>query len=105
MKLKRGLAIFSFILLVGILFSNLASAYYLPPVRNVIESIVQAVVDIFEPALSALFGRGSWNSYLIFEKLLIFLILFSVIYVIITKIPVFEDSPKAVRWIISIIVQ
>jgi len=92
-----------FIVLISIFLIQSVSAYYLPSARTITESTVQAFVDIFEPILEAVFGGTSYSSYLVFEKLLLFLILLGVVYVAVGWIPMFEEQ-KFVRWIVAIIV-
>lgn len=100
MRTQHFAFIFFFTLILSVQF---VSAYYLPPVREVVERVVQAFVDIFEPILQALFGRDGWNSYLLFEKLLLFIVLLGLVYIAIGWIPAFEDN-KAVKWIIAIVI-
>jgi hypothetical protein len=91
------------VLAVLVLFVQLASAYYLPSARTITESTVQAFVDVFEPILDAVFGGTSYSSYLLFEKLLLFLILLGIVYVAVGFVPMLEEQPF-VRWIVAIIV-
>lgn len=93
-----GFVLFSF--LINLSF---VSAYYFPQVRDISQGVVETYVDVFEPVLQALFGGDSYNGELLFEKLLIFLILISLIYVVLGKIEVLGGN-KNVRWIISILV-
>lgn len=93
------------LLFLALIFSiSFVSAYgYLPSVRAGMDSIIRALVDIFEPILSALFGGYGWTSTLLFERFLIFILLVVVINLILGKIELTKDFP-AVRWIIAIIV-
>ncbi len=87
-----------------VICSGLASAYYFQGVRGVTQSVIDAYVDIGEPVLNALFGGyGGWSGYLLFERFLLFILLASIIYGIVARIPYFEEQ-KMVRWVVSIIV-
>jgi hypothetical protein len=59
------------------------------------------VQGFFEPILVVLLGQYSYN-YL-FEILLIFILLASVIYIALGKVPLFKDQ-KSVRWILTIVI-
>jgi len=83
-------------------FGSFVSAYYLPPVRQVVELTMRSFVDIFEPILQTFIG-GDIESSLLFEKLLIFIILLCLVYVSIGFVPLFEDY-KWGRWVVAIIV-
>lgn len=89
-------------LIFGLSMGNV-SAYYAPSVRGVVEDIINSWIDIGEPILEALFGGFGWSSLYMFERLLLFLLLVSIIWVSIGKIDLFNNN-KVVRWIISLVV-
>ncbi|MDP2925227.1 MAG: hypothetical protein Q8N99_02530 [Nanoarchaeota archaeon] len=67
----------------------------------------QLIVDFFvnwsEPFLIALFGGQDYTGYLLFEKLLIYIILFSFIFISLKNIDIFTDN-KRVLIVVSAIV-
>ena len=97
---KRAL-ILSFIL--AFFLIPFSSAAYFSGPRGVVESVINAYIDIFEPILGALFGGQGWSSFYLFERFLLFIILAVFIYVILEKFPAF-GSHKGIRRIISVIV-
>ncbi|RMD67498.1 hypothetical protein D6817_01490 [Candidatus Pacearchaeota archaeon] len=101
---KSKFRLIGFVLAVGIIFaSQLSSAYYLPPVREVIDSTIQAFIDVFEPVISVLLGGAQWSSSLLFERLLVFMIVLSIVYVTLGKIPMFAEN-AFVRWVVSLVI-
>lgn len=104
MRGKKFLFVFGLFMLGMILSASFASAYYFPSLRSASDSAVNIVVDVFQPILNALFGGyGGWNSVYLFERLMLFIILVSMVYLILGKTPMFEDQ-KTIRWLISLIV-
>lgn len=102
--MKKG----TYTILAGIILSvmmlSFASAYYFPDLRYVSQGVINKYVDVFEPILNALFGGyGGWSGLYLFERLLLFILLVSVVYVSLTKATILGEN-KAVRWVISIIV-
>ncbi len=85
------------------LFLPSVSAFYLPSVRTGMESVVSSLIDIFEPILRALFGGIDWSGAVLFEKLLVFILLVAVIYVVTKRIPLFSEQ-NVVRWIVAIVI-
>lgn len=65
--------------------------------------LIDIVVGWSEPFLQFLLGGYDYTGFLLFEKFLLFLLLMSVVYVAIRKVPVF-DGQKGVIWTISIII-
>ncbi|MBI3334768.1 hypothetical protein HYZ97_04750 [Candidatus Pacearchaeota archaeon] len=93
------------ILLSIMLFTQLVSAQYLPPVRQGVESVIRALIDIFEPILQVLLGgQVGWTGLYLFEKLLLLVILVCVVYLVLGRVPLFDDpTRKGIRWIIAIL--
>ena len=81
--------------------ASFASAYYFPSVRESGDLIIRQLVDFFEPILNAVFGYNS-SGYL-FEALLIFILLVSLIFVLTEKVE-FISGNKTIRWIVSLII-
>jgi len=65
--------------------------------------LINFIVDWASPFLEVTLGGYNYTGYLLFEKFLLFLLLMSVVYVAIRKVPVFEGQ-KFVIWTIAIIV-
>lgn len=84
-------------------FLPLASAYYFPDVRFQSENVIQLVIDFFEPVLQVVLGGYEWGPDLLFERLLLFILLVSVIYLALGNVPVFEDQ-KRIRWLVAILI-
>jgi hypothetical protein len=62
-------------------------------------------VGFGQPILQALFGGFGWNGLYLFERLLLFILLIAVVYVALSRVPLFEDNErKSIRWVISIII-
>lgn len=103
--MKRGYLLAGVVVLLGIMLSSFASAYfYFPDLRSVTQSVIDSYVSVGEPILSALFGGyGGWTGFLLFERFLLFVLLVSVIYVILGRIEFF-DNQRAVKWVVAIIV-
>jgi hypothetical protein len=99
--------IYLFGVLAALIFAavpGFVSAYYFPDARSVAQSVIDTYVNVGEPILQALFGGyGGWSGYLLFERFLIFILLLSVIYVILKRVPLFEEQ-KGVRWVVAIII-
>lgn len=103
MKIRSVLlSVISFLGL-SVLTSAFASAYYFPSFRYFSESFIQQWIDILEPFLRAILGGYEWTSVLLFERLLVFVILVCLVFIALSKIPMFEER-KPVLWIVSLIV-
>jgi len=66
-----------------------------------VSQIVEIIEDVSYPLSQALFGSTEY----IFEKILFLLIIVSIIYVVLSKIPIFEGdgrTEKSIRWIVTI---
>jgi hypothetical protein len=101
---KEGLlGIFVFACFVFALTLSSVSAAPYSNFREISQGMIDFYVDIGEPILTALFGGGTWSGIYLFEKLLIFIIVLALVYLILGKFPLFEDQ-KGIRWIVAIIV-
>lgn len=92
-------------LIIGIFALNFVSAafgsfYYNP--RQGSEDVINGVVDFSEPFLQVLLGGQNYTGYLLFERLMLFLIIAAIVYASLAKANFFEN--KAVLWIITIAV-
>jgi hypothetical protein len=90
------------------LIINLVSAQYYGSgagdfLRQGSEQVIDGVVGFAEPFLQVLLGGEYWTGYLLFEKLLLFILLASIVYLAISKIPPFKDN-KAVVIIITLLI-
>lgn len=96
-----GVLIFAF---AGMLSLPFVSAYgYFPDLRYLSQSMINSWTDFLQPFIQVLFGGYGGYDYMLFEKLLIFLLLASVIYLVLGKMDLFSKQ-KAVRWIVTVIV-
>lgn len=107
MKEKSGkhvgkfFSLFVFAIVSSFFLISFISAYGLYDFRQGSQDLINIVVDFFEPFLQVLLGGGTWDGYLLFEKLILFVLLGSIVYLSISKISPFKDN-KAVVWIITI---
>lgn len=89
---------FSFVGLISFLmFGSFASALDL---RKISEDAIDFYVQVFEPILRILLGGQDYTGGLLFEKLLLFLVMLSIIYIALSKVPIFENK-KSTKWIIA----
>ena len=100
-SMKKNWLIFSFFVAFLLFVLNFASAYYLPSVRESGYLIIQSVTDFFEPILNILFGYNAGG--FLFEALLIFILLVSLIYVLLKNVTFISDNPT-VRWIVALVI-
>ncbi|MDP1695483.1 MAG: hypothetical protein Q8L29_01060 [archaeon] len=89
---------FSFASLVS--FVMLGSFVSALDLRKVSEDAIDFYVQVFEPILRVLLGGQDYTGGLLFEKLLLFLIVLSIIYIALSKVPFFADK-KSIKWIIA----
>lgn len=96
---KRKLLITSiFGILLSFFMLSSVSAYY-----SSANTILDSVVNAWEPVLRAILGGDDWSGMFLFEKLLLLIILICLVYISIGTIPIFNNQ-KGVKWIISIVV-
>ena len=100
--MKKGVFAFGFVF-VGLMMLSMVSAQGFGGVRDVSDRVITAFVDIFEPILSALFGHNNWGDGLLFERTLVFIVLFSFIFIILGKVPMFDDA-KRIKMVVAIII-
>ena len=100
MIIKRN---FLFVLFFTILFSSLVSAQYYDSGYGV-ERFIDLLVENLEPILIALFGGDDYTGYLLFEKLLLFLLVSIIVFLSLSNFPLFQDRNKNLVKIIAIIV-
>ncbi len=96
---KRSLVL----LLIALAILPFASAQYFGYGFGV-EGFLDSMVQNISPILNALFGGYDWTGYLLFEKLLLFLLVAIVVYIALSNVPVFKDRDKKLLKFISIIV-
>jgi hypothetical protein len=74
--------------------------------RDFMERGIDFFTNLFWPILYVLFGGSTWSGEFLFEKLLIFIMLVALIFVILSKsVPIFKDDEnKKVKWIIAVII-
>ncbi len=105
MNKKIGLLLGGLIL--SALVFNLVSAYSSGSFdfRSGSEQLINIVTDFSEPFISIFLGGETtgYTGYLLFEKLLLFLLLLSITYLSLNKTPFFKDQ-KGVIWVVSLAV-
>ncbi|MBS3082219.1 hypothetical protein J4416_04825 [Candidatus Pacearchaeota archaeon] len=69
------------------------------------EQVIDSVVQNLEPLFRALLGGYDWSGYLLFEKVLLFILFSIIVGLILEKLPVFErfKSKKILRLVAVII--
>jgi len=95
-----------FVVVIGLMLVTplLVSAQYSSiDLRGGSEQLIDLVTEFAEPFLQILLGGQDYTGLLLFERFLVFILLVSVVYLSIGKVPVFEDQ-KVVIWIIAIII-
>ncbi|MFA5060701.1 MAG: hypothetical protein WC494_00080 [Candidatus Pacearchaeota archaeon] len=88
------------------LISLVSSAYYTPGSFGSglgfgVSQLIEIIEDVSYPLAASIFGSTEY----IFEKLLFLLIIVSIIYVVLGKIPIFggsEKTEKSIRWIVTL---
>jgi membrane-bound ClpP family serine protease len=65
------------------------------------QQLIDMVVGFGEPFLQVLLGGENWTGFLLFEKLVLFILIASIVYLSISKIPPFKGN-NGVIWIITI---
>ena len=69
------------------------------------EQVIDSIVFNLEPLLRALLGGQDWTGYLLFEKVLLFVLVSIVIGLILQKLPVFEGwKNKKVLRVVAVII-
>lgn len=100
--MKKSLSVFliSFIVLFLLLGVSNVSAYgsygYID-LRQGSEQVIQWTVDFAEPLLIVLLGGYDYSGYLLFERFLVFLLIFSVAYLSLGRTPFFEGQPTILK--------
>ena len=86
MKYKKSVVLLAGLFL-GFIFLQLVSAqYYGLDLRQGSEQIIEWAVDLFEPFLQVILGGQDYSGLLLFERLLLFIIIMSVVYVALKNI-------------------
>ena len=99
MNKKIGLFL-GVLILSSFLIASVSAAFYYDA-RQGMSDLINVAVDFSEPLLAVLLGGDSWTGYLLFEKLILFLLIASIVYLSISKIAPFKDN-TAVVWIITL---
>lgn len=103
MKKSSTLYAVLFTLAFSMFVMPLASAYYLPTVRDGIQLTVDTVVDALSPVVQGVLGGDVWGGEQLFAKLLIFVIVFLMVYLGLKNVPRLGET-KPVLWILTIVV-
>jgi hypothetical protein len=68
------------------------------------QGFLNTMTQAIEPILIGLFGGHDYTGYLLFEKLLLFILVSVISYLALTNLPIFEDKNKHLARLIAIIV-
>lgn len=98
--MKKRLLLVSFLFV--ILLSSFVSAQSLD-IRQGSEQLIEFVVDFAEPLLQVILGGEDHTGLLLFERFLLFVLMLSIVYLSLNRVPVFYDN-KAVLWVVAVIV-
>lgn len=103
MKILKSFA-FLF-LLIFIVAPFVSAQYYGSGFWGGTERFIESLVQNIEPLLRALFGGSDWTGYLLFEKLLLFLLIAIISGIVLQNLPVFKDrTHKGILRLIAFIV-
>lgn len=99
--------LFSFIF-IGIFLINFVAAQYsggygFLDFRRGSQDVINAVVDFSEPFLQVILGGDNYTGWILFEKFLIFMLILSIVYLSLNKVPMFGEQ-RNILWIVTIIV-
>jgi len=101
--MKNNFIIVVFVLLIGIsLFSGIVSAQYYSNFGT--EGIIDSLIQVLEPVLSALFGGDNYTGYLLFEKLLLFILIGVIVFLALNNIPLFQNKNQKLAKLVAFIV-
>jgi hypothetical protein len=98
--MKKEGFVFAFLLLgIFVFLSSTVSAFYLPSFGQIGHDLVYTTTDFFEPILNALFG--GYSSGYVFETLLLFVLISSLVYIALGKVPIFKGH-SGIRGILTV---
>ena len=101
--MKNNFVTVVFVLLIGVsLFSGIVSAQYYSDFGT--ENVIDSLTQVLEPVLIVLFGGDSYTGYLIFEKLLLFILVGVIVFLSLNNFPLFDDKNKNLAKLIAVIV-
>ena len=98
MKARRNLVFLVLILLVFTSSINFASADPFDEVADAIVDIGKGIYEVLEVPLEGLTGERASSEFFL-AKVLFLLIIFSLVYVVLDKMPFFKDQNWS-RWIV-----
>jgi hypothetical protein len=106
---KRSVLEFSVLcLMVFVLLSSFVSAQYYGyggGGRYQVEKVINLIVDSAEPVLRAVLGGDFWDGYLLFEKLLLFILVAVISYLVLyNSVPIFKKQNKTLVKFIAVII-
>lgn len=95
----------SFYFLLSIFFLVVMSFSFTSAYRYGFVGSLDSIVYSAQPVLSLFFGEDSYNTNLLFEKILLFLLILSVVFVSLKSLPLFESTTnRKVAILLSVIV-
>lgn len=97
-EVKKKIIGFVFLFLISCLTLNFISAqgFYLD-LRYGSEKVIQLVTDFAGPLLSVILGGDYYGGFMIFEKFLLFIIIFTLVFFSLKKIGLFDEQIAAHR--------
>ena len=97
--------VFFGLLLFALILPSASAQYYGGGFWYGTEQIIDSVVQNLEPIFRALLGGYDWSGYLLFEKILLFILISIIIGIVLQKLPVFENiKSKKILRLISVII-
>ncbi len=93
--------------LVFVLFAFLplvSAQYYYNYFGSAADQLFNSITQNLEPLFRFVLGGERWDGYLLFEKLLLTLLIVSVSYLSLKRVPVFREGHKGILRLISVIV-
>lgn len=93
---------FLLVLLFGV--TSFASAQYYGGGFYGAQQVIDSLVQNVEPLLRVLLGGNDWSGYLLFEKLLLFLLISVIASLALSNLPMFKDKPKGILRLVGVIV-
>ena len=100
MKLTKIIVIFSLLVFVPFV----SAQYYGGGFWSTTEQVINSIVSNLEPLLRALLGGDDWTGYLLFEKVLLFLLITIMVGLILGNLPIFKDKRKGIIRFVALII-
>lgn len=93
-----------FIILLVIGIASLVSAQYYGGSFSTTQQVIDSIVTNLEPFLRVLLGGNDWTGYLLFEKVLLFLLVTIMVALILGNLPMFQGKKKGIIRLVAVII-